>query len=539
MTTTPQIILNNITLHLDHTPVRFDKINLSFGDLKYGIVGDNGVGKTTFLKLLCGELSPNEGTIQYQASISSLPQSHASFPASACIQDVLGISEIIHVLERVNSGNYSEKDLDTLQNQWDIEARIESIFHELKLWPIKLDQLFSSLSGGQKTKVLLAKILLASDDFILLDEPTNNLDKPSRETLYHYINSSKKGMIIVSHDRILLNKMDRIIEITTKGIHVYGGNYNYYREQKEIELQVLQQDYVETKRSLKKTKESIQATREKHEQRKSKGKKLRKARGQAKVILDSMKARSEKSQSKMSTKEERLIDQAQSHLTEIKRKMEFKQDYQIRLDSTRVPQGKMVFEIEKLDFKYSDQSTLLIKDFNLKIIGPERIEIAGPNGCGKSTLIKLIKGELIPLHGTIKIGVDYIAYLDQEVGFLDSDITLVDNFLRLNSSCQSFDAYSALAVFNFRNVDAEKKVSRLSGGERMRAGLAICLMSKQPPQLIILDEPTNHLDLRTLEAIESMLKLYQGAILAIAHDEQFLKNIGINKTITMGQYHHE
>jgi ATPase subunit of ABC transporter with duplicated ATPase domains len=161
------------------------------------------------------------------------------------------------------------------------------------------------------------------------------------------------------------------------------------------------------------------------------------------------------------------------------------------------------------------------------MMGPERVAITGPNGCGKSTLIQLIRGLLIPCSGKIIVGVENIAYLDQTVSFLNHNHTLIENFLHLNREAKPFDAYSALASFKFRNKDAEKTVGDLSGGERMRAALAISLMASNAPQLIILDEPTNHLDLDTIEAIEEALRLYQGAILAVSHDDRFLENIGI------------
>ncbi|MCH9757403.1 MAG: ATP-binding cassette domain-containing protein [Gammaproteobacteria bacterium] len=173
-----------------------------------------------------------------------------------------------------------------------------------------------------------------------------------------------------------------------------------------------------------------------------------------------------------------------------------------------------------------------MNNFNLHLSGPERVAITGPNGCGKSTLIQLIRGLLLPSAGEIMIGVKTVAYLDQTMSFLDPSLSVLDNFLMLNPDAQHFDAYSALGPFKFRNKEAKKYVGQLSGGERMRAGLAISLMSSTPPQLIILDEPTNHLDLDAIGAIEEALVQYQGAILVISHDEAFLENIKIDRSIS-------
>lgn len=529
----PRIIINNLSFHLEHTSVFFSDISMCFESLKYGIVGDNGVGKTTFLKLLLTELLPDEGSIQCDGKINFVPQSHVSVPQEATFYDVLGVTEIIDALARINQGNSTAQDFDKVSDNWDIESRIEQALQAFQLWPIDLDTLFASLSGGQKTKVLLAKTLIFPADFVIFDEPTNNLDKQARDELYRYVDAYNKGMIVVSHDRKLLNKMDVIIEMSTKGISLYGGNYDFYHQQKELELQALQQDYLEAQQSITQTKRSIQSTRERHEKSQSKGKAQRKSGGQAKIILDAMKSRSEKTKAKMTTQEDKMITEKQANLLHIREKIEIKQDMNISLDATRVPNGKVVLKIEHLLFHYTNQARALFKDFDLTIVGPERVALLGPNGSGKSTLIKLIRQQINPFDGIIDVGVEHVSYLDQGVSFLNHDLTLVDNFLKLNPNTNAFDAYSALAQFNFRNKAAEKTVASLSGGEKMRAGLAISLMSTHPPQLIILDEPTNHLDLASIEAIENMLKLYQGAILAVSHDDAFLENIGIDRKVTL------
>jgi ATPase subunit of ABC transporter with duplicated ATPase domains len=208
-----------------------------------------------------------------------------------------------------------------------------------------------------------------------------------------------------------------------------------------------------------------------------------------------------------------------------------KEEFNVKLAHTKVPNHKTVIKIENLCFSY-DKRQPLINNFSLTITGPERVAIVGPNGCGKSTLIHLIRGLLIPVSGEITIGVD-MAYLDQTISFLDPNTPIIDNFFTFNPKATQFEAYAALASFKFRNKDAEKCVGNLSGGEKMRAGLAISLMASQPPQLIILDEPTNHLDLDAIEAIEEALKLYQGAILAVSHDETFLNNVGITKKLKL------
>ncbi len=537
MTTSPRIILNNVSFHLDHTPVRFNGINLMFESLRYGIVGHNGVGKTTLLKLLIGDLIPDSGSLLRSCKIIDAPQSHLSVDSKASISDVLGVSHILQALERINNGSVGETDFDIVADHWDIEKRIQDSLSTFNLWPIDLNQLFNQLSGGQKTKALLAKTLIFTADFLLFDEPTNNLDAQSRDILYQYIENSPKGVIIVSHDRKLLNKCDRIIELTSKGIDVYGGNYDFYKEQKELKRLAIEHEIQARTETLINSKKAIQTRMERHQQNESRGRKekIRQIKGCGrynKIELKAKKGQSENTNRRIRLQADKKLENVNQELLAARSQLEVQEKLDVVLAQTRVPNNKMVINIENLCFGY-DQQHKLINNFNCHLLGPDRVAITGPNGCGKSTLIQLIRGLLIPNAGEITIGVKTIAYLDQAVSFLNPSLSIVENFLILNPDAQPFDAYSALASFKFRNKEAEKCVGQLSGGERMRAGLAVSLMSSPPPQLIILDEPTNHLDLDATLAIENALKLYQGAILAVSHDETFLNNIAINQKIIL------
>lgn len=537
MTTSPRIILNNVSFHLDQAPVRFNGINLTFDSLKYGIVGHNGVGKTTLLKLLIGELMPDSGSLLRSCKMINVPQSHRSVDNQASISDVLDASPILQALKRINNGSVEENDFDIVADHWDIEKRIQDALRTFNLWPIDLNLSFHQLSGGQKTKALLAKTLIFTADFFLFDEPTNNLDVQSRDILYQYIEDSPKGMIIISHDRKLLNKCDRIVEITTKGIDVYGGNYDFYKEQRETKRLAIEHEIQARTERLISSRKAVQTRMERHQQNESSGRKekIKQIKGKGsynKIELKAKKGKSENTNRRIRLQATRKLDAVNQELSAARSQLEVQEQLDIFLAQTKAPNNKTVINIKNLCFGYDNQSNL-IDNFNLHLSGPDRVAITGPNGCGKSTLIQLIRGLLVPNAGQITIGVKMIAYLDQMVSFLDPSLSIVENFLKLNPYAQPFDAYSALASFKFRNKDAEKCVGQLSGGERMRAGLAISLMSSPPPQLIILDEPTNHLDLDAIEAIENALKLYQGAILAVSHDEAFLNNIAINQTITL------
>jgi len=536
MASTQPIILNNLTFRLPNSSVHFNNINLSFERLKYGIVGRNGVGKTTLLKLLIGELKPDSGSIDAPV-IHYVQQDHNAIANNATISDILGVTAILQSLRRINNGSIAEYDFETVGDDWNIAQRVKNVLSHLHLWPINLNQPFHILSDGQKTKVLLAKTIIFPANFYAFDEPTNNLDSESRDSLNQVIDNLSSGVIVVSHDRKLLNQCDKILEITSKGISVYGGNYDFYQTQKSIKKQAIAHDIKVTTEKLNKAKKVIQTRLEKHAQNESHGKaKIKqqiKAKGRYnKIEMKSKKGKSENTNRNIKRHSERKLIALNMSASQTRRQVEINKSLNIVMGNTKVPNNKRILNIENLQFYYEVQ-TCLINNFNLSMVGSTRVAIIGRNGAGKSTLIKIIRGLLMPIDGKVDIGVDHIVYLDQTVSFLESKLSIMDNFLKINPSATVHDAYKALASFNFINHDAEKLVVHLSGGEKMRAALAVSLMSSTPPQLIILDEPTNHLDLETIEAIEEALNAYQGAILAVSHDNVFLENINIRQYVTL------
>ncbi len=339
------------------------------------------------------------------------------------------------------------------------------------------------------------------------------------------------GIVIASHDRTLLNFMEEIIELNTLGVACYGGNYAHYIEQKSIEQAAHVRSLEDAKKLLQKTSQTIQASREKHEQKQSYGRNLRKSRSIDKMAANSKKGRSERTQNKLSIKQERLTDHAETKLEAAKANIEINDEIHVELPATRVPHGKLILHLEQVTFSYSHTQKPIIKRFSLQLCGPKRVALAGKNGSGKTTLVNLILGQLKPAIGTIDLGTKHICYLDQQASLLNPGLSLLENFMALNPSVKEYDAYRCLAAFLFKNITVHKLIKQLSGGEKLRAVLACVLMTKQPPQLLILDEPTNHLDLSSVLQLESALKNYQGAMIVISHDQEFLKNIGIEQVL--------
>jgi len=509
----------------------FKKLSLSFGCEKTGLVGSNGTGKTTLLKIIMGELSPQTGTVNISCKIGYLPQNFIT-NQDQTIAEVFGINQKISALERMNSGLCDQHDFEIIDDDWDVVERACKLLQQFNLGEMDLSRQIKTLSGGQLTRVFFARLLMNKNDFLILDEPTNNLDSESRLALYDVIKNFNGGLLIVSHDRQLLTLMDQIIELSPLEVKTYGGNYSDYIEQKSIVLTAREQDLVDTQKQLSKIKKTVQMSKERYEQRASRGKKKGREGGIPKILLGAMKNHAEKTKSKLEAMTDKQIASAKNKLAIAKSKIEQQESLDFELEATRVYNTKLVLDIHNLIFAYPEHTPTIL-NFNMSLVGPKRIAIAGKNGCGKTTLLKLIMGQLEPASGIIKIGVQHCAYLDQALSVLNPHTTILDNFKQLNSSVKETDCRLRLAAFLFAHDDALKLVSNLSGGEKMRAALACVLMGDTPPQLILLDEPTNNMDLASIASIEKALRSYKGALIAVSHDTMFLQNIGIEEKIEL------
>lgn len=527
---TAQILIHQISFTLPNGTALFDGLSLAFSAHKSGLVGRNGIGKSTLLRLILGALTPSTGTVQVKGTLAYVPQNPVVLPGT-CLAGFWGIESRIRALQRISNGSVAAHDFDALEEDWSVETRLSESLRPFGLHHIPWHRPLKDLSGGELTRLHLAKAFSSAHDFLLLDEPTNHLDQAARQQLYEAIRQWPGSMIVVSHDRSLLNLMDEIIELNTLGADRYGGNFEDYQRQKAAEVHARHQVVQDAKKSLKKVKVSIQASREKHSARQAKGQALRRTGSQSKITLNAMQDRSARSLGEMSTRHQRMLEAAEANLQSAKEQTETLDEIRVTLPKTQVPQGKRMIRMEQVNFSYPNASAPLIQNFNLSLKGPRRMALTGCNGSGKTTLVKLMLGVLQPQSGTVHLGTDRIQYLDQSLTQLTPEASVLDNFLRLNPDSTPLSAHRALAAFLFKNTAASKTVQHLSGGEKLRVLLACVLMSATPPQLLILDEPTNHLDLESVRSIESALNAYQGAVVVISHDPVFLKKIGIEREL--------
>ena len=337
----------------------------------------------------------------------------------------------------------------------------------------------------------------------------------------------RAGAIVISHDRELLDTMDAIVELSSLGATRYGGNWSHYRERKAIELAAARHDLDDAEKRLDEVARRTQERTERQARRDRAGRAARDKGGAPRIALNARKAESENTSGAASRLADRQQMQAQDAAASARRRIEVLQPLSVVLPSTELPATRTVLRLDQVTAGY-DPDRPVLSDLSLTIVGPERIAVTGPNGSGKTTLLALIAGELVPWSGIVQ-RLTAFALLDQQVSLLDPDTSILDNFKRLNGDAGENACRAALARFMFRADAALQVVSRLSGGQMLRAGLACTLGGSTPPPLLILDEPTNHLDIDAIEAVEAGLRAYDGALLVVSHDEAFLEAIGITR----------
>lgn len=510
----------------DGDPV-FEGLDLSFRPEKTGLVGRNGVGKTTLLKIISGLLSPSAGSVTVEGTVALIRQM-LDVEQGETIADLFRARQALELLARAESGAASLEEL--AEADWTVRERMLSALARFGL-AAEPDTLLSHLSGGQRTRAALAAALFEEPDFLLLDEPTNNLDRAGRQAVIDGLSRWKGGAIVISHDRELLEVMDAIVELTTLGAKRYGGNWSAYRSAKAIELNAAEQSLAHAQRTAEEIDRKAQVLVERQDRRNASGNRKAAKGDMPKILLGRRKSTAEASRGKTTELAERQRADALDTVASAKARIEVLQPFSVHLPATNLPAGKTVLLLDRVTAGYGHEHPV-IQDFSLSVVGPRRVALSGPNGSGKTTLLKVITGEFVPITGEVTVSVP-TSMLDQSVSLLDRGETILANFKRLNPGATENTCRATLASFRFRADAALQRVESLSGGQILRAGLACVLGGSSPPSLLILDEPTNHLDIESIETVEAILKTYDGALVVVSHDEAFLDSIAIETHVEL------
>src|SRR5687768_92743 len=493
--------------------VMFDKLSLNvYRGERIGLIGANGAGKTTLFKLFTGEVIPDAGKVSLRdgAKLGYLSQDPQFDPANTVMDEAeLAFAELHDLAHKLRDlehamaeqeGDALQKTLDryqTVQHDFDVaggyvwhnklEAALLGVGLERETWEQNVD----TLSGGQRSRLALAKILISEPDLLLLDEPTNHLDLAAIEWLEKYLLDFTGAVVLISHDRYLLDRLaTRVVWLTQRALRSYPGNYSSFVQQRELHELTQARQFERQQEDIEKQKEFIR--------RFGAGQRSKEAKGREKRLERLLRS-------------DQMIDRVATH-----------KNISLSLNTDRRA-GDQVLTVKDLSKAFDDKR--LWQSINFGVTRGERVGVIGPNGSGKTTLLRVLTGEDDADAGEVRWGANLaVGYYDQRLDDFDPELTVIETVAEGRPvGTREKDMRDVLATMLFRGDDIHKRVGMLSGGERARIRLAELLMDK--PNVLLLDEPTNHLDIPSREALEGALSSYPGTVLCVSHDRYFLDRV--------------
>lgn len=515
MSLTPPITLRDLSFEWPSGQRALTDLNGTFPAGLAGLTGRNGSGKSTLLKLIAGVLAPTSGSVEANAQIGYLPQM-ITVEKDTTVAQLLGVDKTLHALKAIEAGSVDPADFDAVGDSWDIEARIQAELGRLDLQDLDLDRTVGTLSGGEAMLLAVLGLQLAGNEITLLDEPTNNLDQPTKQMLYELISDWKGTVIVVSHDIQLLELMEHTVELYDGELRVFGGPYSAYLAQLETEQLAAQQAARTAQATLKVEKRQRVEAETKLARAKRKGRAEQLGGGLPKILANSLRQKSEANAGKMRSQLDGKVVSAQAKVDDADRLVREVEHINLELPDPQLPAGKRVAMI-------SSGTTQHI------IQGSERVGLVGPNGSGKSTLLRqMLSGSAAegPLSGQLFL--DRVGYLPQRLVGLYETRSAMENVAAVAPSATSGQIRNMLARLLLRGASADRALGLLSGGERFRVYLATLLLAEPTAQLLILDEPTNNLDIDSVRQLAEALQAYRGALLVVSHDQEFMAQLNLD-----------
>ncbi|MES2855211.1 MAG: ABC-F family ATP-binding cassette domain-containing protein [Bdellovibrionota bacterium] len=488
----------------------FDSLDLSFNEKIYGLVGVNGAGKSTLARLLAGTLVPSSGDVSRSSGEEVAVFNQLEDPVPQTIEEYV-------------FGGATEH-----------RGEVDLILRGLPV-----SKMCTELSGGEWVRVRLARVAGSRAKFLILDEPTNHLDASGRAAIEDFIDRFRGGILLISHDRRLLSKVDSIIELVNGKATEFGGGWLEYSKARSSERERLETELKKAKHARDLGRKQRHLKVEAQEKRSRQGKKSAPKSGLPKILLGARKRAAQVTSGKVDLETQAQLEQKVSASFEAFMQMKVDPVMYARLPEMETIQGKIVIEARDFNFTFrGEQNPLWSHPLNFTFRGSARIAIKGHNGSGKTTLLKLLQDPSSVrqvdgiLDGVIRKGPLKSELLTQDHSSLNPRESILGN-VRESSLTPEGELRSLLAMFLFRAEKVHQKVSELSGGEWIRAALAKVLLAKPPAQLLILDEPTNNLDIENVEFLEDLLGQYKGALVVVSHDEEFLKNLNLTDELVL------
>ena len=578
------ITLDHISYaHPGESPL-FTDLSAVFSAPLTGLIGDNGTGKTTLFRLILGEIKPSHGTISAPPRIAYLPQD-LGLSEHQHLANIFGITKILRALDALESGDYSPSLYDTIGDAWDIEERTLAALAEYGFSPALatdagdphairelLMRPLSTFSGGQTVTAALTALLHSNPEFILLDEPTNNLDSAAKNRLFAALETLACPALIISHDRDLLARMNTIAELHADRegrahLRTYEGNYDTYRAARKAEQSAAHRRVNEAKNEARKAERERVENQIKLDRNVRRGRDFERSKRKPGLAMGLDKNSSERSAGKLRAAHESMVADARAAVSETQENLRVQERIYLELAQDALPAGRKVLELQRVG-KDSRASAQQSTEFNnahtqntvshetqpyevdypsrhqdfpeaLILTGPEHMRITGANGSGKTVLLNAIAhanepGYHSPVPPAYRVlyRLEHAAYLPQRIT-LDPERTLLETVQRANPGASEQHLRDQLARLLFRRESVHQHIGELSGGERFRAALATVLLTDPVPQLLLLDEPTNNLDISSVDWLVQALDAYTGALIIVSHDEDFCERIRIDRTLSL------
>jgi ATPase subunit of ABC transporter with duplicated ATPase domains len=553
-----------------------DGLSAAFSPGRTGLIGVNGAGKSTLLALIAGRLRPSSGSVAVTGDVGYLPQT-LTLDADARVASLLGIAGVLDAIDAIEGGDASQAAFDAVGDDWDAREQARGWLSRLGLAHVGLDDPVGRLSGGETIMTALTGLFLRRPDVLLLDEPTNNLDLDARDRLYAAVESWPGVMLIVSHDRELLGRVDQIADLRSDhygdSLRLYGGNLAAYQAMLETEQAAARRVVSAAAADVRREHRDLVRGQTKQARRDRQGRQLSASGSLPHAAAGARQRSAQETAGRSRDIQLARIADAQARLAEAEEAVRDDDAIAISLPGTAVPAGRTVLRVRGLDGPWIPWRPAPMADHDdapaipegagardgvgsavdaeatatteagtldeLIIRGPERIALTGPNGAGKSTLLRLIAGDL---EGSAQEGpglfvrrIGAVGYLPQRLDVLDDALTVAENVRAVAPDASVNEVRAGLARFLFRGARADAAAGTLSGGERFRAVLAALLLADPPPQFLLLDEPTNSLDLASVRQLSQALACYEGALLVASHDAPFLASIGITRWLHLSR----
>ena len=521
MSTSPAISLHELSFAWPDGTAALERVSGTYTPGRTGLVGRNGAGKSTLLRLIAGELTPSSGHIVTSGEVGYLRQT-LTLRADAPLAELLGIHETLAALRAIEAGDVAQEQFDAVGDDWDIESRAGEALQQLGFAPEDIDRRVGEVSGGEAMLIAIMGLRIRRTPITLLDEPTNNLDRATRARLGELVDAWPGTLLIVSHDRELLERMDHTAELFAGRLETFGGPYSAWEAHQEQQQAAAAQAARSAQQTLKVEKRQRVEAETKLARRERTAKKTQASGGIPKILAGNRASKAQASAGAMRGTLDDKVQAAQAAVDAADAHVRVDERISLVLPDPEVPRGRRLVEFS------TGSRTILVQ-------GPERVALVGANGSGKSTLLAQLMSGSAPTAGRPSgtLLTERVGFLAQRLDSLDQQASAIGNVQAVAPATPTGTIQNQLARLLLRGDSAHRPVETLSGGERFRVALARLLLADPPAELLVLDEPTNNLDLASVEQLAQALDAYRGALLVVSHDFAFLERLGIDTILEL------